>query len=250
MIASATFGQVQFGMKAGLNYNIMDLTIVDDDDFTDEEIDRLEDQRSNGSGYNLGGFATFPGERARLRMELVYSSRAYSTSTEYSYDHGYGSPTHWTAIETDVQIQQKYRLTYLELPILLEIQISNGFFIHMGPSFGYRTDWYLKEELEGTTVTTVTVNGFVDDKQTTNFAESETSRNDGQVRNLEVGALLGVGYQLPNGLSFSLRYQRGLTPMNRAKGYVGYYTGGLHSADYVRYFQNNLQFAVGFTFLR
>lgn len=92
----------------------------------------------------------------------------------------------------------KLRLNYFDLPLLLRAKAPGGLFVEVGPQLGY----LVGQKTESTEY----VPG-----QNPRF----TTRVDmAGTRRLDLGYVAGVGYQLPQGLKVSARYNGGLADLN------------------------------------
>ena len=97
-------------------------------------------------------------------------------------------------------------LGYLQMPIFLKYKLDNG----LNFSFGPTIDYLLSGNYTGSSMitTTTTIGGL----PTTSTAASDTSyKVDTAINKLEIGFAIGMGYQLSNGLGFSLRYVFGIS---------------------------------------
>ena len=81
------------------------------------------------------------------------------------------------------------RTNYIDLPLLLRVK-ADGLFFEAGPQAGLLVSQ--KFEANGTTISTST---------------------DG-TRKLDIGYIAGVGYQLPAGLEFGVRYNGGISDLS------------------------------------
>ncbi|MDJ0365665.1 porin family protein [Hymenobacter sp. H14-R3] len=136
-------------------------------------------------GFSAGFMADVPfNELVSFHPELLYAQKGarYSGTDELS-----GIP---------VGIDGTLRLHYLDLPLLARLK-TGGFFVEAGPQLGYLLG--VREEA------TATIAGLGP------FADSNTDLAG--YRRLDVGYVLGVGYQLPQGLEASLRYNGGLSDL-------------------------------------
>jgi hypothetical protein len=98
---------------------------------------------------------------------------------------------------TGIGLAGRERTTYLDLPLLLRLK-SNGFFAEVGPQLGYlmavKNEYTL--DMPGL--------GSITDKST----DMEGYRR------LDAGYVVGVGYQLPQGLEFGVRYNGGISDLS------------------------------------
>jgi hypothetical protein len=85
------------------------------------------------------------------------------------------------------------RINYIDLPLLLRVK-ADGLFFEAGPQAGFVISQ--KTEVNGTTLSTST---------------------DG-LRKVDIGYIAGVGYQLPMGVEFGVRYNGGISDTNDPSG--------------------------------
>ncbi|MDB5269476.1 MAG: PorT family protein [Hymenobacter sp.] len=89
------------------------------------------------------------------------------------------------------------RLSYIDLPLLLRVK-ADGLFFEAGPQVGF----LVAEKDE------VNFPGFI----------SGTSTSTDGTRKVDFGYLVGVGYQLPQGLELGIRYNGGIADINDPSG--------------------------------
>lgn len=137
------------------------------------------------SGFSVGLMADFPlSDVLSFHPELLYSQKGAKYS---GTDSLAGLP---------ISLSGSLRLHYIDLPLLLRAK-TNGFFFEAGPQLGYLIG--LKEEA------TASLAGL--------GSGSVSSTDLDGYRRLDVGYVLGVGYQLPQGLEFGLRYNGGFSDL-------------------------------------
>lgn len=106
----AAMAQVNFGIKGGLN-----ITKIDNKSFKDEF----------SYGYHLGGFAEIGiGKKFGIQPEVLFSQ--YQTKIDTSLGNV------WNPTRTD----QKAKLDYLSIPIMLNYKLANVLTLQAGPQFG------------------------------------------------------------------------------------------------------------------
>ena len=119
------------------------------------------------------------------------------------------------------------KVSYLEVPLLLDIQAADGFYVHVGPVLALRLGY--NSELDYTLTQTAGGNTSTTD------ISAESSDDEG-VSGFDFGAAAGINYEMESGLNFGLRYIRGFSSIIEDVD------------DPVNY--NGLQFSVGFTFIK
>lgn len=90
-------------------------------------------------------------------------------------------------------ITSQTRFSYLDLPLLLRVK-ADGLFFEAGPQVGF----LLGQKSE------TTISGF----------GTITDTNTDGLRKFDVGYIAGVGYQLPQGLEFGVRYNGGISDLS------------------------------------
>ena len=133
--------------------------------------------------------------------ELLYSQRGAKSDGTY----------------TGVTYTGTTRLGYIDVPLLLRIKAS-GLFFEAGPQLGIL--------LSQNTEATVAYSG----RSTT----SSSSSTEG-LRKLDFGYVVGVGFQLPEGLELGIRYNGGLLDLN-------------DPSDSPKQYNSVFQFQVGYLF--
>lgn len=170
---------VDFGVKAGANF----ASIGGDD----------TDDLSTRTSFHFGVTAGISvSDNFSVQPELVYSAQ--------------GASMDFDGFEADL------KLDYLNLPIMAQFQVADGFSIEVGPQFGFLMS--AKIEADG---------------------EEEDIKDD--VKGLDLAAGVGVNYAMASGLNFGARYNLGLSNVNDGEG----------SDDFKN--QNNvIQVSIGYRF--
>ncbi|HVG12254.1 MAG TPA: porin family protein, partial [Flavisolibacter sp.] len=123
-----------------------------------------------------GLFANIPiGGLLRFQPELLYNSM--------------GAKVKATTVATGSTLTESYEqdLTYISLPLMLQVQSPGGFFVEAGPQVSYLVD--------------ATKDGP---------GETETE-NEPIFDKIDIGASAGIGYMSRVGLGIGARYNFGLT---------------------------------------
>lgn len=167
--------QTSFGVKAGLNLASI----------TGDETDGIDSRTS----FHIGVIAEFEiSDKFSFQPELVYSSQG----AKYSYS------------EIDYSMEGKYKLDYLNIPLMAKYYVAEGFSIEAGPQIGIllsaKDDW--EAIFEG-----VTESG------------TDDLEDIGVVKDIDFGLNFGVGYKLDNGINFGARYNLGLSNLNDESAY-------------------------------
>jgi hypothetical protein len=149
-----SFAQVSIGIKGGPNFANIDTEASPGENY------------ENRTGWHLGAFAQFRGEKIGFQPEILFSQQG-STLT-YS-----GSP------------DLKANFSYVNIPLIVKLYTVAGINLQVGPQIGLLTsadydDEDIKDELKGT----------------------------------DFSLALGVGWDLPFGLTIDGRYNWGLSDIN------------------------------------
>jgi hypothetical protein len=124
----------------------------------------------NRTGFHLGAFAQFRGERVGIQPEILFSQQG-STLT-YS-----GSP--------DI----KSNFSYVNIPVVVKLYTIAGINLQVGPQFGFLTS-----------------------------AEVDDEDVKDELKKTDFSLALGVGWDLPFGLTIDGRYNWGLSDINDGSG--------------------------------
>ena len=166
------------------------------------------DELGNLVGLNGGIMVDVPtSEMFSFHPEFLYSQRGTSSTSIVPYGNG---------ATRDVTS----RFHYVDVPLLLRIK-AKGLFFEVGPQVGILV----------TRKTEITYN------EPNQGSYTQSGYGIGGARKIDVGYVLGLGYQLPQGLEFGVRYNGGLLDVSdssrSSKSYhsvfqfqVGYLFGG------------------------
>lgn len=150
-IQSAAAQHFQFGIKGGVNIS----------NFTGGDFEDIE--KESLVGAHAGGLVRFRfGETLALQPEVLFSSQ--------------GAKLKSAVDEFDA------RISYINIPVLVQFHTTGGFFFEGGPQVGFK------------------VSEDVPDQTIEDFAESS-----------DLSLALGLGYQTRSGIGFSGRYTIGLS---------------------------------------
>src|SRR5690606_18301155 len=106
-----------FGIKGGVNFSNLYTEEVDD--------------RNLLFGFNAGLVAVLPfGEFLAIQPEILFSGKG----AELKYNNAF------------VEGKAKFRLNYIEVPVLLRVNLTNSFSIQAGPYIAYLIDANVKNE--------------------------------------------------------------------------------------------------------
>ncbi|MEJ2113203.1 MAG: porin family protein [Flavobacteriaceae bacterium] len=159
---------IKFGIKAGVNFASI----------TGDETDDL----SGLTGFHFGAVLDISiSEKFSVQPELLYSTQGAEYKDSDAYDG-------------------KFKLNYINIPVMAKYYVAEGFSIQAGPQIGFNTS--AKDEYKYTGVDP----GFSDDSGTDDIKDF--------VKGTDFGINFGLGYEMQTGLNFSARYCLGLSDIN------------------------------------
>ncbi len=178
-VSLVTFAQttdsskLKFGFKGGVNFSNL---------YTDD----VEDNNVL-TGFNVGLFARLPiTQTFAIQPELLYTTKG----AELEYNNAFVNGT------------STFKLNYLELPVLLVINVSENFSVHGGPYIAYLIDGKATNDSQGTL-----------------FDVENTLDND-DYNKLDSGVAFGIGYDTDK-VGFGVRYSYGLQKVGKQRNYNG-----------------------------
>ena len=130
------------------------------------------------TGYHFGAFALIKVSKIGIQPEVIFSKQG-------------------STVKVNSQ-EFKANYSYINVPILLKLYTVAGINIQVGPQFGFVSS-AKRDELD--------INGV----KTTVDAKDKLKSSD-------ISAALGLGWDLPFGLSIDARYNLGLTKINDEDG--------------------------------
>lgn len=161
------------GIKGGVNFTNLYTEDVDDNNVL--------------TSFNAGLFANFPvSNSVSLQPELLYSRKG----SELVYDNVFASGT------------TKLKLNYLELPVLLKLNVTPNFNIHLGPYVAYLLDGKATNETDSGS-----------------FDFEENIDND-DLNKWDYGLSAGVGFDFES-TSIGVRYNYGLQTIGKERTFAG-----------------------------
>ena len=163
----------QIGVKGGVNFSNMYTEDVDDNNVL--------------TSFNAGFYATIPltGSIA-IQPEFLYSRKG----AELEYDNAFATG------------KAKFKLNYIEVPVLIKINLTDNLNIHAGPYFAYLIDAKVTNE---------------DSDGTINF-EEEYDNDD--FNKFDVGLSAGLGFDF-NSIGIGARYNYGLSTVGKERDFGG-----------------------------
>lgn len=161
------------GIKGG--YNMSNLYTEDVDD------------QNVLSGFNVGLFATLPiSSSLAIQPELNYTTKG----AELRYDNFFAQET------------AKFRLNYVEVPVLIKANLTKNFNVHFGPYAAFLIDSKITNEGQDGNI---------------NFEES-IDKDD--LNTVDVGVAAGVGFDFDT-FGIGARYNYGLTTVGKERNFAG-----------------------------
>jgi hypothetical protein len=163
----------KFGVKGGFNFSNLYTENVDDTNVL--------------MGFNLGVFAKLPITNSiAIEPELYYTTKG----AEVIYNTTFVSGT------------SRFKLNYIEVPILLVLNVTENFNIHAGPYVAYLVSAKTTNESDGGTF------------------DFENDLNTDDYNTFDAGIAAGIGVDIKS-LSFGIRYNYGLTKVGKERNYSG-----------------------------
>lgn len=159
-----------FGFKGGLNFSNLYTDNVDDNNVL--------------TGFNAGLYAKFPiSNNIAIQPEISYTTKG----AELVYNNAF------------VQGTAKFNVNYIEVPVLLVMNITDNFNVHVGPYAAY----------------------MVSGKRTndTNFSSSQTELDTNDFNKFDAGLAGGLGIDL-DVVNFGVRYNYGLTKIGKDDSFI------------------------------
>jgi len=130
----------------------------------------------NRTGYHFGAYTLFKFGKIGIQPEVLFSKQGAKGVSVNTGD-----------------FEQNYN--YINIPVLLKLYTVAGINLQVGPQLGFLTAADVKQTFNGVT--------------TTNDAKSITKNNDFSIA-------MGLGWDLPFGLSIDARYNLGITDINNS----------------------------------
>ncbi len=136
----------------------------------------------NRTGFHAGAFALFKGEKVGIQPELIFSQQG----SKFNYIGSPGSP------------DLRANFSYLNVPIIVKLYTVAGINIQVGPQIGFLTS--AKEE----------------NFDVSNGITEQNIKND--IHKTDLTLALGLGWDLPVGVTIDARYNWGLSDVRSGAG--------------------------------
>jgi hypothetical protein len=165
--ANAQSNVTKFGVKGGVNFSNLYTDNADDENVL--------------TGFNIGLYAKVPVTNSiSIQPEIYYTGKG----AEVVYDNAFASGT------------AKFKLNYIEVPVMLVANVTKNFNVQVGPYAGYLISGKTTNESSGGTY------NFEDNIDTDDFNK------------IDAGVAAGLGLDLET-VSFGVRYNYGLTKVGK-----------------------------------
>lgn len=162
-----------FGIKGGVNFSNLYTEDVDDNNVL--------------TSFNVGVFVSMPLTNfLSIQPEFLYSRKG----AELVYDNAFTSGT------------AKFKLNYIEAPILLKVNLTKNLNVHAGPYFAYLIDANVSNESSGGS-----------------FDFEENINND-DFNKFDYGLSAGAGFDFES-IGFGVRYNYGLSTVGKERSFLG-----------------------------
>lgn len=163
----------RLGIKGGVNFSSL---------YTQDSYDT-----KMLTGFNIGLFSKVPiTQHIALQPEFYFTTKG----AEVTYNN------------TFVDGIARFKLNYLELPLLLAINVTDNFNIHAGPYAAYL------------------VSGKVSNESNVNAFDFEDNINSDDFNRFDAGIAVGAGIDIGS-LGLGVRYNYGLTTVGKEKSFMG-----------------------------
>ena len=171
--AQTNSSEAQFGIKGGVNFSNIYDTEVDDNNVL--------------TSFNAGVYAAFPvSETISIQPEVLYSRKG----GELTYDNALTSG------------KTQFKLNYIEVPVLLKVNLTKNLNIHAGPYFAYLINAQVSNDAEGD-----------------GLDFEETYDND-DFNKFDIGLSGGIGFDFDS-LGIGVRYNYGLSTIGKERDFAG-----------------------------
>lgn len=166
-------GTAQFGVKGGVNFSNM---------YTDDVSDN-----NVLTSFNAGIYAMLPiTDFVAIQPEVLYSRKG----SELTYDNAFATG------------KAKFKLNYIEVPILVKANLTKNVSVHAGPYFAYLVDAQVTNESSGGSL---------------NF---EDTYNNDDFNKFDAGLSAGIGFDFES-VGIGARYNYGLTTVGKERTVAG-----------------------------
>ena len=163
----------QFGIKGGVNFSNIYSEDVDDNNVL--------------TSFNAGVYGTFPiGDIISIQPEVLYSRKG----SELTYDNAIATGT------------AKFKLNYIEVPILLKVNVTDNLNLHAGPYFAYL------------------INAEVNNNSNGSLFDYDNNYDNDDFNKLDIGISTGIGFDF-NSIGIGARYNYGFSTIGKERTVAG-----------------------------
>lgn len=171
--AQTTSNENKFGVKGGVSFSNIYVDEVDDNDVL--------------TGFNTGFYATIPiGGLLSIQPEILYSRKG----GELVYNNAF------------ISGKSQFRLNYIEVPLLIKVNITDHLNVHAGPYFAYLIDARLNNDAQGSA-----------------FDFKNQYDND-DFNKFDSGISGGIELEFSR-IGFGVRYNYGVTSIGKERDFAG-----------------------------
>lgn len=162
-----------FGIKGGINFSNLYAKDTQDNKMI--------------TGFNLGLFAKLPFTNiVAIQPELYYTTKGAQTTYNSAFING----------------NFEYDFNYLEVPVLLVVNVTDHINVHIGPYLSYM------------------LNGKVKNKSNVNSVDFDEKINTEDYNKFDAGMAAGAGVDL-GAVSLGARYTYGMTKVGKERIFAG-----------------------------
>jgi len=170
---SNSTNEAQFGIKGGVNFSNIYSTEVDDNNVL--------------TSFNAGLYGKFPiSDIVSIQPEILYSRKG----GELTYNNAFTSGV------------SQFKLNYIEVPVLLNVNITKEFSVHAGPYFAYLIDAEVNNDAEG------------------DVLDFEDAYNNDDFNKFDVGISGGIGFDFDS-FGIGARYNYGFSTIGKERNFAG-----------------------------
>jgi Outer membrane protein beta-barrel domain len=163
----------KFGIKGGVNFSNLYTQNVETNNVL--------------TGFNAGIFAKLPiTESLAIQPELLYTTKGAKLTYNNYFVNG----------------SAKFNLNYIELPVLLVVNLTNNFNIHGGAYVAYLVDGKATNDSQGT------------------LFDIQNNLSNEDYSKFDTGLTLGLGYDVDQ-IGFGVRYNYGLQKVGKERNFLG-----------------------------
>lgn len=169
--------ELQYGAKLGMNLANLDVGTT------------VESEMK--IGFHTGFYVLIPlADRVSLEPGVYYSTKGAKTE-EKGVMEFFGEVVAY-------DVEGKTTLKYLDIPVLVRFNVISGLNVFIGPQFSYLLG--NKAEVKGS----ISYNGIEE-------AISESDNSTEGMNKIDLGLVMGLGYQFDNGLNLNVGYDLGMS---------------------------------------